>query len=136
MSQIIEIIGREILDSRGNPTVEVDVYTSAGIMGRAAVPSGASTGVHEAVELRDGDKTYYDGKGVLKAVDNVNTVIAEELVGMDVSKQAEIDQLMIQLDGTENKETLGANAILGVSLAVAKAAAQEAGQELYRYIGG
>ncbi|MDR2868088.1 MAG: phosphopyruvate hydratase, partial [Bacteroidales bacterium] len=134
--QIIEIIGREILDSRGNPTVEVDVYTSAGIMGRAAVPSGASTGVHEAVELRDGDKTYYDGKGVLKAVDNVNTVIAEELVGMDVSKQAEIDQLMIQLDGSENKETLGANAILGVSLAVAKAAAQEAGQELYRYIGG
>ncbi|MDR1346549.1 MAG: phosphopyruvate hydratase [Bacteroidales bacterium] len=136
MSEIIGIIGRQILDSRGNPTVEVDVYTSVGVMGRAAVPSGASTGVHEAVELRDGDKSVYMGKSVLKAVNNVNTVIAEELRGMQVLDQLEIDRRMIALDGTENKGQLGANAILGVSLAVAKAAAQEIGQELYRYIGG
>lgn len=136
MSEIIGIFGRQILDSRGNPTVEVDVYTSAGVMGRAAVPSGASTGIHEAVELRDGDKSQYLGKGVLKAVQNVNKVLAEELKGMFVNNQNEIDAKMIELDGTPNKANLGANAILGVSLAVAKAAAQESNQELYRYIGG
>jgi len=136
MSEIIGIFGRQILDSRGNPTVEVDVYTSAGAMGRAAVPSGASTGVHEAVELRDGDKSKYTGKGVLKAVENVNTTLATELKGMLVSNQNEIDARMIEIDGTENKGNLGANAILGVSLAVAKAAAQESNQELYRYVGG
>lgn len=136
MSEIIGIFGRQILDSRGNPTVEVDVYTSAGVMGRAAVPSGASTGVHEAVELRDGDKTQYLGKGVLKAVQNVNKVLGEELKGMFVSNQNEIDAKMIEIDGTPNKANMGANAILGVSLAVAKAAAQESNQELYRYIGG
>ncbi|MBQ7984265.1 MAG: phosphopyruvate hydratase [Bacteroidales bacterium] len=136
MSQIIGIHSRQILDSRGNPTVEVEVYTEAGAFGRAAVPSGASTGVHEAVELRDGDKSAFLGKGVLKAVKNVNTVIAEELRGMNVQDQILIDNRMIELDGTENKGRLGANAILGVSLACAKAAAQETGQELYRYIGG
>lgn len=136
MSQIIGIHSRQILDSRGNPTVEVDVYTEAGAVGRAAVPSGASTGVHEAVELRDGDKSTYMGKGVLKAVKNVNTVIADELKGLPVGEQILIDKRMIELDGTENKGRLGANAILGVSLACAKAAAQETGQELYRYIGG
>lgn len=136
MSEIIGVFGRQILDSRGNPTVEVDVYTSAGVMGRAAVPSGASTGVHEAVELRDGDKSQYLGKGVLKAVQNVNKVLNEELKGMFVSNQNEIDAKMIEIDGTPNKANLGANAILGVSLAVAKAAAQESNQELYRYIGG
>jgi len=136
MSYIARIVGRQILDSRGNPTVEVDVYTTNGAMGRAAVPSGASTGVHEAVELRDGDKSMYLGKGVLKAVENVNTVIAEELMGMDVLDQKAIDTLLIKLDGTENKSGLGANAILGTSLAVAKAAAQEAGLSLFRYIGG
>lgn len=136
MSYIARIVGRQILDSRGNPTVEVDVYTTNGAMGRAAVPSGASTGVHEAVELRDGDKSLYLGKGVLKAVENVNTVICEELLGMDVFDQKAIDTLLIQLDGTENKSKLGANAILGTSLAVAKAAAQEAGLSLYRYVGG
>ena len=136
MSQIIGIRGRQILDSRGNPTVEVDVYTDQGAMGRAAVPSGASTGVHEACELRDGDKSLFLGKSVLQAVNNVNTVLSEELQGMFVSEQKAIDQKMIELDGTENKSRLGANAILGVSLAVAKAAAQETGQELYRYLGG
>ncbi len=134
---LIEIIqARQILDSRGNPTVEVDVITENGVLGRAAVPSGASTGENEAVELRDGDKTKYLGKGVLKAVENVNSIIADELVGISVFEQRLIDKIMIELDGTENKSKLGANAILGVSLAVAKAAAQEAGQSLYKYIGG
>ena len=136
MSQIVKIHARQILDSRGNPTVEVDVMTENGFIGRAAVPSGASTGVHEAVELRDDDKDVYVGKGVLKAVENVNTTIAEELLGANVFEQNMIDQAMIDLDGSENKGKLGANAILGVSLAVAKAAAQEAGLPLFRYIGG
>ena len=136
MSQIIGIRGRQILDSRGNPTVEVDVYTDQGAMGRAAVPSGASTGVHEACELRDGDNSMFLGKSVMQAVNNVNTVLSEELQGMFVNEQKAIDQKMIELDGTENKSRLGANAILGVSLACAKAAAQETGQELYRYLGG
>jgi len=136
MSLIIDVHARQILDSRGNPTIEVDVLTENGALGRAAVPSGASTGVHEAVELRDNDKTVYMGKGVLKAVANVNDVIAKELQGIDVFEQNAIDKLMIELDGTENKGKLGANAILGVSLAVAKAAAQESRQPLYRYIGG
>lgn len=136
MSQIAYTFARQILDSRGNPTIEVDVYTSAGAFGRAAVPSGASTGVHEAVELRDNDKSLFMGKGVLQAVKNVNDVIAPEIKGMDVSDQIAIDNLMIELDGTPNKGKLGANAILGVSLAVAKAAAEESSQPLYRYIGG
>ena len=136
MSEIYAIYGREILDSRGNPTVEVDVYLENGIRGRAAVPSGASTGEHEAVELRDGDTTRYLGKGVLKAVENVNQIIAPELIGMEVSNQTEIDNTMIALDGTANKQKLGANAILGVSLACARAAAEEQGMPLYRYIGG
>ena len=136
MSQIIGIRGRQILDSRGNPTVEVDVYTDQGAMGRAAVPSGASTGVHEACELRDGDKSQYLGKSVMQAVNNVNTILNDELQGMFVSEQKAIDDKMIELDGTDNKSRLGANAILGVSLACAKAAAQESGQELYRYLGG
>ncbi|BAU55894.1 phosphopyruvate hydratase [Mucilaginibacter gotjawali] len=136
MSLIIDVHARQILDSRGNPTIEVDVLTENGALGRAAVPSGASTGVHEAVELRDNDKTKYMGKGVLKAVANVNDIIAKELQGLDVFEQNAIDKLMIELDGTENKGKLGANAILGVSLAVAKAAAQESRQPLYRYIGG
>ena len=136
MSQIIAIRGRQILDSRGNPTVEVEVYTDQGAMGRAAVPSGASTGVHEACELRDGDKSMYLGKGVLQAVNNVNTVLNDELRGMYVDEQRSIDQKMIELDGTDNKSRLGANAILGVSLACAKAAAMETGQQLYRYLGG
>jgi enolase len=136
MTLIQSIHARQILDSRGNPTVEVDVFTENGAFGRAAVPSGASTGVNEAVELRDGDKSKYLGKGVLKAVANVNEIIAPELVGMDVFEQNTIDQIMIELDGTATKSKLGANAILGVSLAVAKAAAMEAGQPLYRYIGG
>jgi enolase len=136
MSTIISVQARQILDSRGNPTVEVDVVTSNGILGRAAVPSGASTGIHEAVELRDGDKKYYLGKGVLNAVQNVNKVIAEEVSGMYVTDQGEIDQKMIELDGSPNKGKLGANAILGVSLAVAHAASQETNQQLYRYIGG
>lgn len=136
MGQIIGIHGRQILDSRGNPTVEVEVYTDEGAVGRAAVPSGASTGVHEACELRDGDKNYFLGKGVLQAVNNVNTVLNEELRGMLITDQNGIDAKMIELDGTENKSKLGANAILGVSLACAKAAAMETGQELYRYIGG
>jgi enolase len=136
MTLIQSIHARQILDSRGNPTIEVDVYTENGAYGRAAVPSGASTGVHEAVELRDEDKDVYMGKGVLKAVANVNDTIAPELMGFDIFDQNQIDQIMISLDGTKNKSKLGANAILGVSLAVAKAAAMEAGQPLYRYIGG
>ncbi|BDQ12346.1 phosphopyruvate hydratase [Sediminibacterium sp. TEGAF015] len=136
MSYIIDVHARQILDSRGNPTVEVDVLTDNGALGRAAVPSGASTGIHEAVELRDNDKKKYVGKGVLKAVKNVNTTIAEALVGMEISEQAAIDQAMIDLDGTPNKAKLGANAILAVSMAVAKAAADEADLPLYRYIGG
>lgn len=136
MSSIISVHARQILDSRGNPTIEVDVITDNGIIGRAAVPSGASTGIHEAVELRDGDKKCYMGKGVLKAVQNVNKVIAEEITGMYVADQIEIDNKLIELDGTPNKSKLGANAILGVSLAAAHAAAQVTGQELYRYIGG
>ncbi|HLS96217.1 enolase [Sphingobacterium allocomposti] len=136
MSLIIDVHARQILDSRGNPTIEVDVTTQNGFVGRAAVPSGASTGIHEAVELRDGDKSKYLGKGVLKAVENVNTKIAEALKGVDVFEQNAIDKIMIDLDGSENKGNLGANAILGVSLAVAKAAAQESRQPLYRYIGG
>jgi len=136
MSAIIDINARQILDSRGNPTVEVDVILESGARGRAAVPSGASTGVHEAVELRDGDKSVYNGKGVLKAVDAVNTVIAEALLGLDAEQQSYIDQVMIELDGTENKGKLGANAILGVSMAVAKAMADELDMPLYRYLGG
>ena len=136
MSLIEHIHGRQILDSRGNPTIEVEVFTSSGIMGRAAVPSGASTGENEAVELRDGDKSMYLGQGVLKAVENVNEIIAPEIEGLPVMEQRLIDSMMIDLDGTENKGKLGANAILGVSLAVAKAAAQEASMPLYQYIGG
>lgn len=136
MSQIINVHAREILDSRGNPTIEVEVVTASGIMGRAAVPSGASTGENEALELRDGDKSRYLGKGVLKAVNNVNTVIAEEVTGMDVTDQVGIDMKMIELDGTPTKSNLGANAVLGVSLACAKAAAAYHGLPLYRYIGG
>lgn len=136
MSIIQSVYARQILDSRGNPTVEVDVFTETGAFGRAAVPSGASTGTHEAVELRDGDKKKYVGKGVLKAVENVNIKIASEVVGLSVFDQNLIDKVMIELDGTKNKGKLGANAILGTSLAVAKAAAMEAGQSLYRYIGG
>lgn len=136
MSYIAEIFARQILDSRGNPTVEVEVITDEEIMGRAAVPSGASTGVHEAVELRDDDKKTYLGKGVLKAVENVNTLIAEHLAGWEVADQAGLDQAMIDLDGTNNKSKLGANAMLAVSMATAKAAAQEAGLPLFRYIGG
>ena len=136
MSFILDVHARQILDSRGNPTVEVDVLTEGGFMGRASVPSGASTGVHEAVELRDANAKLYGGKGVLKAVKNVNEKIASELMGFDSSEQAAIDQAMIDLDGTENKSKLGANAILAVSMAVAKAAAEEAGLPLYRYIGG
>lgn len=134
--EIVEVYGREILDSRGNPTVEVEVWTEAGAVGRAAVPSGASTGAFEAVELRDEDKERYSGKGVLKAVRNVNEVIGPEILGMEVTDQPGIDQQMIELDGTPNKERLGANAILGVSLAVAKAAALESGLSLYQYLGG
>ena len=133
---IVKIIGREILDSRGNPTVEVDVHLASGIIGRAAVPSGASTGEHEALELRDGDKGRYLGKGTLKAVENVNNVIAPALYGMSALNQREIDLKMIELDGTKTKSNLGANAILGVSLAVAKAAANYLDIPLYRYIGG
>jgi len=136
MAKIKQIHAREILDSRGNPTIEVDVMSDRGALGRAAVPSGASTGSREAVELRDGDKKRFLGKGVLKAVDNVNKVIAPELIGKDVAKQKEIDQLMIKLDGTENKGHLGANAILGVSLAIAKVAAIDADMPIYRYLGG
>ncbi|MEM1094453.1 MAG: phosphopyruvate hydratase [Bacteroidota bacterium] len=133
---IEDILARQILDSRGNPTVEVDVLTDEGVLGRAAVPSGASTGEHEAVELRDGDKDYYLGKSVLKAVENVNGEITDEVVGMSVFEQAELDHALIELDGTANKARLGANAMLGVSLAVAKAAAESVGLPLYRYLGG
>ena len=136
MSYIVEVKARQILDSRGNPTVEVDVLTDEGAMGRAAVPSGASTGIHEAVELKDNDKKKYLGRGVLKAVKNVNTLIANSIVGYDVTAQAAIDQTMIELDGTPNKAKLGANAILAVSMAAARAAAEEANLPLYRYIGG
>ena len=136
MVEIVDVVGREVLDSRGNPTVEVEVYLEDGTMGRAAVPSGASTGIYEACELRDGDKGRYKGKGVLKAVDNVNTEIAEALIGTNVLDQVAIDQLLIDLDGTPNKERLGANAILGASLACAKAAAEYLGVALYNYIGG
>ena len=135
MSIIISIHARQILDSRGNPTVEVDVLTENGILGRAAVPSGASTGEHEAVELRDGGSAFM-GKAVTKAVENVNTIIADKLVGNSVFEQNQIDRTMIDLDGSPNKSKLGANAILGVSLAVAKAAANELGMPLYRYVGG
>ncbi|MEJ2636854.1 MAG: phosphopyruvate hydratase, partial [Calditrichia bacterium] len=136
MTEILDVLAREILDSRGNPTVEVEVLLESGDIGQAAVPSGASTGEHEAVELRDGDATRFNGKGVLKAVQNVNDIIADEVIGMDATDQIGIDNLMIELDGTENKGKLGANAILGVSLAVAKAAAQALGLPLYQYIGG
>ncbi len=136
MTLIEDVVGRQVLDSRGNPTVEVEVHLSGGSVGRASVPSGASTGAHEAVELRDGDKAYYGGKGVLKAVENVNVSIAEELMGWDALDQVGIDELMISLDGTANKSNLGANAILGVSLAVARAAADAVGLPLYRYLGG
>src|ERR671923_1120584 len=136
MTAIIDIIGREILDSRGNPTVEVDVVLEDGSMGRSAVPSGASTGAHEAVELRDGDKARYLGKGVLKAVEHINTEISEAVLGLDASEQAFLDKTLIDLDGTENKSRLGANATLAVSMAVAKAAAEESGLPLYRYFGG
>lgn len=136
MSEIIEIYGREIIDSRGNPTIEVDVALESGVLGRASVPSGASTGSREALELRDNDKNYFLGKGVRKAVNNINTVIASELIGLDAADQTFIDHLMIDLDGTENKSKLGANAILGVSLAVAKAGAMDCDLPLYQYIGG
>ena len=136
MTYIAKVFARQILDSRGNPTVEVDVITANGVVGRAAVPSGASTGVHEAVELRDNDKSLYLGKGVLKAVNNVNTLLNDALHGFDIFDQKGLDRLMIGLDGTENKSNIGANAILGVSLAASRAAAQEAGLSLYKYIGG
>ncbi len=136
MSAIVDIIGREIIDSRGNPTVECDVLLESGVMGRAAVPSGASTGSREAIELRDGDATRFLGKGVLRAVEHVNTEICEALIGLDASEQAWIDRTLIELDGTENKERLGANAMLAVSMAVARAAAEQSGLPLYRYFGG
>ena len=136
MSAIVDIVGREILDSRGNPTVECDVLLESGVMGRAAVPSGASTGSREAIELRDGDKARYGGKGVLKAVEHINTEISEAVLGLDASEQAFLDKTMIDLDGTENKSRLGANAMLAVSMAVARAAAEESGLPLYRYFGG
>src|SRR3954462_5411970 len=136
MTAIVEVVAREILDSRGNPTIEADVLVESGAMGRAAVPSGASTGSREAIELRDGDKQRYFGKGVQKAVDHVNTEICEAILGLDVSEQSHIDRVLIELDGTENKSRLGANAILAVSLACAKAAAEESGLPLYRYLGG
>src|SRR5580698_11576084 len=136
MSAIVDIIGREIMDSRGNPTVECDVLLESGVMGRAAVPSGASTGTREAIELRDGDKQRYLGKGVLQAIENINTEISEAIMGLDATEQTFIDKTLIELDGTENKSRLGANAILAVSIAVAKAAAEETGLPLYRYLGG
>ncbi len=136
MSAIVDIVGREVLDSRGNPTVECDVLLESGIMGRAAVPSGASTGSREAIELRDGDKSRYLGKGVLKAVQHINTEISEAVLGLDASEQAFLDKTLIDLDGTDNKGRLGANAILAVSMAVARAAAEESGLPLYRYLGG
>jgi enolase len=136
MSSIVDLIGREILDSRGNPTVECDVLLESGVMGRAAVPSGASTGSREAIELRDGDKARYLGKGVLKAVENINTEVSEAVMGLEANEQAFLDRTLIELDGTENKARLGANSLLAVSMAVAKAAAEEAGLPLYRYFGG
>ena len=136
MSTIVDIVGREILDSRGNPTVECDVLLESGVMGRAAVPSGASTGSREAVELRDGDKSRYLGKGVQNAVEHINTEISEAIMGLEAAEQAFLDRTLIDLDGTENKSRLGANATLAVSLAVAKAAAEESGLPLYRYLGG
>src|SRR5271155_4695055 len=136
MGFIASVQARQILDSHGNPTVEVDVITDGGILGRAAVPSGASTGIHEAVELRDGDKSVFGGKGVLKAVANVNDIIADQLIGFPVHEQASLDARLIEMDGTENKGKLGANALLAVSLAVAKAAAKECHLSLYRYLGG
>src|SRR5213595_3136578 len=136
MSAIVDIIGREIIDSRGNPTVECDVLLESGVMGRAAVPSGASTGSREAIELRDGDPKRYFGKGVLQACENINTEISEAIMGLDANEQAFLDRTLIDLDGTENKGRLGANAMLAVSMAVAKAAAEEAGLPLYRYFGG
>ena len=136
MSAIVDIVGREVLDSRGNPTVECDVLLESGVMGRAAVPSGASTGSREAIELRDGDKSRYLGKGVLKAVEHINTEISEAILGLDASEQAFLDRTLIELDGTDNKSRLGANAMLAVSMAVARAAAEEAGIPLYRYFGG
>src|SRR6478736_3151132 len=136
MSAIVDIVGREILDSRGNPTVECDVLLESGTMGRAAVPSGASTGSREAIELRDGDKRRYGGKGVLKAVEHINTEISESVLGLDASEQAFLDRTLIDLDGTDNKGRLGANATLAVSMAVARAAAEESGLPLYRYFGG
>jgi enolase len=136
MSSIVDIVGREIIDSRGNPTVECDVLLESGVMGRAAVPSGASTGSREAIELRDGDKSRYLGKGVLRAVEHINTEISESIMGLDASEQAYIDRTLIDLDGTDNKSRLGANATLAVSMAVAKAAAEESGLPLYRYFGG
>jgi len=136
MSSIVDVVAREILDSRGNPTIEADVLLESGVMGRAAVPSGASTGSREAIELRDGDKSRYGGKGVLKAVENVNTEVSEAIVGLDATEQAFVDKTLIELDGTENKQRLGANALLAVSMAVAKAAAEESGLPLYRYFGG
>src|SRR5213596_485527 len=136
MSSIVDVVAREILDSRGNPTIEADVLLESGVMGRAAVPSGASTGSREVLELRDGDRQRYGGKGVLKAVENVNTEISEAIVGLDASEQAFIDKTLIELDGSENKSRLGANAILAVSMATARAAAEESGLPLYRYFGG
>ena len=136
MSAIVDVIAREILDSRGNPTIEADVLLESGVLGRASVPSGASVGTKEAVELRDEDKQRYSGKGVLKAVENINTEISEAIMGLDAVEQSFIDQSLIDLDGSENKSRLGANAILAVSLAVAKAAAEESGLPLYRYLGG
>ena len=136
MSAIVDVIGREVIDSRGNPTVECDVLLESGAMGRAAVPSGASTGTREAVELRDGDKSRYLGKGVLRAVENINTEISEAILGLDAQEQVFLDQNLIDLDGTENKSRLGANATLAVSMAVARAAAEETGLPLYRYFGG
>ena len=136
MSAIVDVIAREIIDSRGNPTVEADVLLESGVIGRAAVPSGASTGSKEAIELRDGDMQRYLGKGVLKAVEHINTEICEAIIGLDAEDQSFIDRTLIELDGTENKSRLGANAILAVSLALAKAAADESGLPLYRYLGG
>src|SRR6195952_1657652 len=136
MSAIVDVIAREILDSRGNPTVEVDVLLESGVMGRAAAPSGASTGSREAIELRDGDKRRYGGKGVLKAVEHVNTELCEAIIGVDATEQSFVDKTLIDLDGTENKSRLGANGVLAVSMAVAKAAAEECGLPLYRYFGG
>src|SRR5690606_16867743 len=136
MSAIVDVIAREIIDSRGNPTIEADVLLESGVLGRASVPSGASVGTREAVELRDGDTQRYQGKGVLKAVESVNTEISETIMGLDAMEQCFIDKTLIELDGSENKSRLGANAILAVSLAVAKAAAEESSLPLYRYLGG